>query len=347
MILSKFMKCIELIKPYNFSIKKVKKPELFNKEVLIRVKYVGICGSDIHAFKGKHPYRIPPVILGHELVGIVEKVSKDVISIKNGDRVTVLPQIKCNHCKYCLSGESNLCKSKISLGTKEWPGAFSEYISAPERNVYKLDEGISDKEGVMVEPLAVAVHTIKKAKIFNVDYCTILGVGTIGLLCLQCLKIFGVKKIVVSDIFNYKLNIAKNIGAFLVLNPKNSNITKEIMRYTLNNGSNIIIITAGNQEVFETALNCISRKGKIIPVAQFEGNTINVKMSKIRYNEAEIIGSVMYDEDDFKFAIRLLVEKKVNVDLIISHIIGFNKASQAYNILMDEKNKSIKVLLSF
>ena len=157
-------------------------PKVNSKEALIRITAAGIRGSDVHAYIGKHPFRTPPSILGHEIVGEIVEIGNKVVNFKVGDRVTVEPQIGCGHCPTCERGFYNLCEKKVILGTKEWDGGFAEYIVAPEQTLYEIPRSLSIDQAVLAEPLAVGVHAVNIAGIEKGDKVAILGSGPIGLL---------------------------------------------------------------------------------------------------------------------------------------------------------------------
>ncbi len=166
------------------SIEEIERPIIKDDEVLIKVKTVGVCGSDLHLFRGTHAFRKPPAILGHEIAGEVVEIGKRVRNLKVGDRVTVEPQYGCGECEFCRQGLINLCTKKIVPGTAKWIGVFVEYFNAPEKTVYKLNDSVSYPMGTMIEPLAVAVRAFRRATVKEKDCVVKLGSGTIGLLCL-------------------------------------------------------------------------------------------------------------------------------------------------------------------
>jgi L-iditol 2-dehydrogenase len=176
------MKAVYVEAPYKVVVKDVAEPELRDHDVLIKVKMTGICGSDIHTYKGLHPFRKPPVIIGHEVSGEVVRTGKAVQRIKPGDKVTVEPQAGCGSCEYCLTGHSNYCENRSAPGVKGWYGTMAEYFAAPEHCVFVLPDIVDLEQGVLAEPLAVGIHAARKSNIQLGDKVAILGAGPIGLL---------------------------------------------------------------------------------------------------------------------------------------------------------------------
>ncbi|MDR3265344.1 MAG: alcohol dehydrogenase catalytic domain-containing protein, partial [Synergistaceae bacterium] len=159
------------------TIQDVEKPVPQDDEVLIKVVTAGVCGSDLHLFRGTHAFRKPPAILGHEVAGDIVEVGKNVKKFRVGDRVTVEPHVGCGECEFCRRDLVNLCTGKTAPGTSKWIGTFVEYFNAPEKTLYKLDEGVSYEVGTLIEPLAVAVHVLERRSVKEKDCLVILGAG--------------------------------------------------------------------------------------------------------------------------------------------------------------------------
>ncbi|RLE79903.1 MAG: alcohol dehydrogenase, partial [Thermoprotei archaeon] len=239
------MKAAVLKGPYDINVTDTERPEIGDDQVLIRVKRCGICGSDIHAYKGKHPDFIIPIIPGHEFSGVIEEVGSSVKRVKEGDRVVVEPLKVCGKCYYCRRGAYNKCTNLKVLGAQV-NGAFAEYIAVDERWVYRLPDNVSFEEGAMVEPLAVAVHAVKRANHIG-NNVLVLGSGTIGLLLAQVLKIYGASEVIVTDIKDWKLNLAKEFGAITV-NPLKDDLKEAIDRVTGGIGVDSSFEAVGNEE---------------------------------------------------------------------------------------------------
>lgn len=340
------MKCAMLVDTHQLLIQEVEKPIPKPGEVLIRVKLTGICGSEIHAFKGTHPYRVPPVILGHELVGEVVEITPGIKNLRVGERVTVEPQIPCKDCRYCRKGDVNLCQSKIVLGTKEWTGSFGEYVVAPESEVYKLPDTITDKQGVMVEPLAVGIHAVEKANVRIGETCLILGAGPIGLMTLLSAKASGATNIIITDTIDHNLKVAKELGATDVINVKTKNIIEEINMLTNGEGADAVFVTAGLNSVMLDALGCAAKTGRVILIALFE-KSVDIEMFKIIGSELNIIGSIMYNKEDYKKAISLIEKRIVNVDPIITHVFSIDEVQKGMEMVDKKKDNALKVILVF
>jgi L-iditol 2-dehydrogenase len=178
------MKAALVVAREKVEIREIDIPKIKSDEALIKVKAVGVCGSDLHLFRGTHPVRKPPAILGHEVAGDIVEVGDRVSNLKVGDRVTVEPQQGCGKCEFCRQGIVSLCLNKKTPGTPDWNGTFAEYFNAPAQVVHKITDNVSYQMATLIEPLAVAVHTVGRITVKEKDTLVILGSGTIGLLTL-------------------------------------------------------------------------------------------------------------------------------------------------------------------
>ncbi len=333
------MKAAVLKGPYDINVTDTERPEIGNDQVLIRVKRCGICGSDIHAYKGKHPDFIIPVIPGHEFSGVIEEVGSSVKRVKEGDRVVVEPLKVCGKCYYCRRGAYNKCTNLKVLGAQA-NGAFAEYIAVDERWVYRLPDNVSFEEGAMVEPLAVAVHAVKRANHVG-DNVLVLGSGTIGLLLAQVLKIYGASEVIVTDIKDWKLNLAKEFGAITV-NPLKDDLKEAIDRVTGGIGVDSSFEAVGNEETLNQALRYTRKGGNVTIIGVFEQRP-RIDIMEIVNKELEIHGSLVYSWGDFPKAIELISKRKVNVKSLISKVIPIDDIKHAFDNIISNKENVIKI----
>lgn len=239
----------------------IEKPVPKAGQVLINVKYTGICGSDIPRVNGDacHFY---PNILGHEFSGTIEDVGEGVISLKRGDKVAGVPLIPCLECEDCQRGNYSLCKHYSFIGSREF-GSFAEYVVVPEKNAVKFEDGVSFEQGAFFEPATVALHGLKRVPYEGGKTVAILGGGTIGLFTMQWAKIFGAKKVVVFDINNERLDLAKKLGADEGINTLEDNFMQTAMKMTDGRGFDYIYETAGNTITMKMAFELAANKANI------------------------------------------------------------------------------------
>ena len=208
------MRRLIIPEPKNIILENVEEPTPGSKEVTIKIAYCGICGSDLHAFKGEHPFISLPATPGHEFSGIVSTIGKNVYDFKAGDRVTVEPSLVCGQCYNCKTGRYNICLNLRVMGC-QGDGAMADYLIVPADKVVPIPKNLSLKHAALVEPLAVGVHAVKRGgDLFNKNV-VIIGAGTIGLSVLLCVVKAGAKNIIITDLSYERLELARQLGANL------------------------------------------------------------------------------------------------------------------------------------
>lgn len=333
----------KLVDSEKIKLENVPIPDLEKEEVLIKIKTCGICGSDIHTYKGKHPFVHPPIVMGHEFSGIISRLGSKVSNLKKGDRVTVEPNIVCGNCYNCLNGRYNICYNLKVIGCVGHNGAFAEYIAVPEDKVFKLPDEVSFEDAALVEPTAVAIHAVRKSEQKIGDKILILGAGTIGLLVLQVAKLAGVE-VVITDLRDYRLKKAKEFGADKVLNPINEDIFSYIKNNYGSDGIDLIYDCVAIEETCSQSIQ-IARKGtKIIIVGVPEGS-MNVNLAYVQDRELELIGTLMYTKKDFYTALEFIRRQKIQVSPLVTHKFKLREIEKAFQFLMKEKGEFFKILI--
>ncbi|PWU67198.1 zinc-dependent alcohol dehydrogenase [Gracilibacillus dipsosauri] len=341
------MKAVFVEAAEQISIKDIEVPVLKEDEVLIKVAVAGICGSDIHTYKGLHPFRKPPVVIGHEVAGEVVQIGESVTNFKVGDRVTVEPQIGTGESEGIMTGNVNYSDERLAPGMGDWLGTMAEFFVSPEAQAVKLPDSVSYDQGVLVEPLAVGVHAAYKADIKSTDRVAILGAGPIGLLTLIAVKAKGVTDIVVTDVLDYSLDVAKEMGASNVINIKdNANWIQEA-KLTLDKGSfDKVFITAGVPGIINDSLNLLRKGGRVVTVAMFHGQQ-SVDIEQLQQNEKEIVGCMTYNRPDTEEALEIIAKGELDVEKVISHKLPYQQADKGFTIVNKKQDNSVKVLVSF
>ncbi len=239
----------------------IEKPVPKAGQVLIKVKYTGICGSDIPRVNGDACHFFPNV-LGHEFSGVIEEVGEGVTSVKAGDRVAGVPLVPCLECEDCQKGNYSLCKHYSFIGSREF-GSFAEYVVVPEKNAVKFEDEVSFEQGAFFEPATVALHGLKRVPYEGGKTVAILGGGTIGLFTMQWAKIFGAKKVVVFDINDARLDLAKKLGADDGINTLADDFMQTAMDITDGRGFDYIYETAGNTITMKMAFELAANKANV------------------------------------------------------------------------------------
>jgi len=337
------MKAAYVVDECKVEIKDIEIPKIKDNEVLIKVKTVGICGSDLHLFKGTHAFRKPPVVLGHEVAGEIVKIGKNVTKFKVGDRVTVEPHIGCGECEFCEKDLVNLCINKKAPGTPGWIGTFAEYFNAPEDVVYKIGDNISYEMGTLVEPLAVAVHAIDRITVPEKDTIVILGSGTIGLLTLVAAKEAGYQNIICTDTQQFNLDMASKHGAALALNPLEVDVVEKVKEFTNGRGADVAIVCAGAPGIVDQASSLVRKRGEVGIVAMIT-EQIPVNTYNFVFNEITLFGAMTYETKDFVKASKMINE---GLDLkdFITQKMTLEQTEEGLNILNEKKENVVKIII--
>ncbi len=320
-------------------------PEIKPGDLLIGVHATGICASDVASYQGNHPYRVPPVISGHESAGQVVSIGEGVKNFQVGDRIVIEPQIGCGVCRLCIDGDYNICKQKRLMGTPAWAGGFAQYISVPEPCAYKIPDNMPYAEATLIEPLSVAIHAIARAGVKAGESVAILGTGAIGLMLVLTSIYKKAGKVICSDIKKKKLEFARLLGATDILNPNHLNVTDEILKLTDGIGVDTTFVTVGTDEIMDTALNLTRPKGKVIAVANFSPQT-QIPMPRVQLQEREIIGTAMYTKSDYLSAIKMMPDVLKQLTGFITHRIGMIELPAMIDSLADRKiNDAVKIIV--
>lgn len=327
--------------PGRVEIKDVEEPKIGSDEVLIKTKFVAICGTDAHILAGKFPAK-RGVILGHEGSGVVEEVGKSVQSVKPGEEVVCAPYLICGECIPCRAGRYNVCMNRRHLGI-EVDGLLAEYFKLPSYAVYQAPQGMSLEEGALVEPASVGYHAVRRVSPTPSDSVVIIGAGPIGLLILQSVAAFGCQKIIVSELIDQRLRLAEELGAHRVVNPQKENLKEIVKEESAGEGVDIVIEAVGLPETIAESVQLVRSAGKICivgipdePVA-FDFLTLVRKEIDIITSDASLIGYEKTHE--------LVAKKIIDVRPLITHRFEFGDIFKAFDIV--KRQEAIKVLISF
>ena len=340
------MKAVFVEDAEKIEVKDVETPQIKENEVLIKVAVAGICGSDIHTYKGLHPFRKPPVVIGHEVSGEVVEIGKKVTHVSVGDRVTVEPQLGTGESEGEMTGNVNYSDERLAPGMKNWLGTMADYFVSPESIVIPLPDSVSYEEGVLVEPLAVGVHAATKADIQPKDRVAILGAGPIGLLTLAAVQAEGVEATLITDVFDYSLNTASQLGAQKTLNIKNNNEWVTDAKKAIGGPFDKVLVTAGVPGIINDSLKLLKKGGKVVTVAMFHGPQ-EVDIEEIQQKEKEVIGCMTYNRPDTERAVEIIKQKQIPVEKVISHYLTSDQSAEGFRMVDKKEDESIKVLVRF
>ncbi|MFW6026290.1 MAG: NAD(P)-dependent alcohol dehydrogenase, partial [Candidatus Woesearchaeota archaeon] len=282
-----------------------------------------------------------PLILGHESAGEIMAVGKKS-KFKVGDRVALEPGVPCRKCDFCKQGKYNLCSNVKFMATPPIDGAFTEYLTHPSDFAYKLPENLSYDEGALIEPLSVGIHAAERVGIKPAMNVVILGAGTIGISTLQVVKNYGAK-VVITDINDYRLKIAKKLGADKVINVSNSDAKSEIEKY-YGNGVDVVLETAGTVNTTQLTIELVKKGGKIAIVGLAPTNNIKYDIVSLSTKEVDLYGIFRY-RNTYKKAIDLVKRGKINLKKMITHSYNLSETKKAIEFANNNKDKSLKIMI--
>jgi len=341
------MKAAILYKPLDMRIEEIEIPKISPNEVLVRMKRVGICGSDVHFYlHGRIASFIieNPLILGHECSGEIVEVGGNVSKLEPGQRVVIEPGFVCGKCFYCRLGRYNLCKEVRFYGAPPFHGAFSEYVTAPEQNIYPIPESMSYEEGAMIEPLAVGMMATKMGEVSVNDTVAVLGAGPIGQMILQAAKVHGAPEIYVTDIVNYRLEYAKKYGASEVINASSEDVVSKIDDLTDGEGVDVAIDASGAPSAIQQAIEIVRPGGRIVLVGYPTGD-VPLPVAEIISKEITLQGIHRY-ANVYPAAIKAVSSGKAIVKPYVTHVFPFERILEGFETHIRKIGNPMKVQIA-
>ncbi|KAL5365675.1 putative D-xylulose reductase A [Aspergillus floccosus] len=326
-------------------------PELKDPHgVIVNVRFTGICGSDVHYWEhgsiGQFVVK-DPMVLGHESSGVITKVGSAVTTLKVGDRVAMEPGIPCRRCEPCKAGKYNLCYEMAFAATPPYDGTLAKYYALPEDFCYKLPEQITLQEGALMEPLGVAVHIVRQAAVTPGQSVVVFGAGPVGLLCCAVARAFGASKVVAVDIQKPRLEFAKNYAATAIFEPgkvaAQENAARLVAENDLGAGADVAIDASGAEPSVHTGIHVLRTGGTYVQGGMGRSE-MNFPIMAACTKELNVKGSFRYGSGDYKLAVELVASGRVNVKELITGVVKFEEAEQAFKEV--KAGKGIKTLIS-
>ena len=331
------MKAIVYEEPEKVTVKDVDMPKVKKGEVLIKVKYAGICGTDLNIYAGTHPRAKAPLIPGHEFSGIVVS---DGEKYNKGTRVAAYPLLSCGKCEPCHTGNEHVCDHLGLLGI-DCDGAMAEYVSVAEDKLVKLPDDMSDELGAFVEPAAVTVHALRENNFKPGDNALVFGCGTIGLATALTLRIFGASKVILAETDESRSAIGRSMG-FEVVNPIDKNMEQFSKDMTGAVGFDWVLDCAGVQAVANTLFDVVKVKGRIIIIAGYK-KAATLPLIKGMFKETAILFTRVYRYKDFAIATDIL-QKEKNYEKIITHKLPLEDGPEGFKLLTTPGTGAVKVM---
>ncbi len=336
------MKAVQIDKAHSVKIIEKEKPVIEKEnEVLIKVKAVGICGSDVHVYHGTNPLATYPRTIGHEFAGEIVEIGSGVKELKIGDRVSIEPIVYCGKCYACLNDQPNVCEELEVLGIHR-DGGMQEYLAVDASKAHILPADMPWEEACLIEPFTIGAQSTNRAEIIKGDTVLVMGAGTIGLTILQNAKNRGAR-VIISDVDDYKLDLAKKHGADEVINVRNKDLKEEVMRLTNGFGPNVTIDAACLKETFEQAVELTSPAGRVV-VLGFSLEACNIAPFYITKKQLKIIGSRLQNKQ-FPYVIEEYKKGNLNLASLISHKLPLEDVEKGLKLLSDPKERTVKVVV--
>lgn len=332
-----------MYEPHKVSFRKVEIPETKPGQVKLKVLKIGVCGSDIHVFHGTHPFTSYPVTQGHEVSAEVVELGEGVNGLTVGQLVTVEPQMVCGKCYPCRHGKYNLCEELKVMGFQT-TGTASTYFVVDAAKVTALPSNMDDNAGAMIEPLAVAVHAVRRAGNVKGLKIAVLGAGPIGNMVAQTAKGLGAEAVLITDVSDFRLNLAKQVGIDYTANTKTEDFGEALVKAFGPDKADIIYDCAGNDITMGQAIKYARKGSTIILVAVF-GSMAKVDLAVLNDHELDLNTTMMYRHEDYVKAMELVSESKVQLEKLQSKVFPFDQYQQAYEYIDANRETTMKVLI--
>lgn len=318
-----------------------------NDEVLVKLEYVGICGSDIHYYEtGRIGNYIvePPFVLGHEPGGTVAEVGKNVKHLKAGDRVALEPGKTCGHCEFCKTGRYNLCPDVIFFATPPVDGVFQEYVAHEAALCFKLPENVSTLEGALIEPLAVGIHAARQGNAQAGQTAVVTGSGCIGLVSMMALKAMGVSKVYMVDVMQKRLDKALELGATGVINAKEQDVIETVRSLTGGKGCDLAVETAGTEITTRQAIEFTKRGATIVLVGYSKSGELTLPIS-LALDKELTFKTVFRYRHIYPMAIEAVADGRIDLKGIVTNIFDFDDIQNAMDSSVHNKADIVKAVV--
>ena len=338
------MKTIKIVAPGKVEVTDTKEPELTSGHVLLKVEYVGFCGSDLNTFKGMNPLVKLPVVPGHEIGAVIEAVADDVpLHIIAGMNCTVNPYTSCGKCPACQNGRPNACEFNQTLGVQR-DGAMSEYIVVPWEKII-VDDDIPVRDFALVEPMSVGFHAVRRAVVTSTDTVMVIGCGMIGVGAIVSAFARNASVIAV-DVDDNKLNLAKHLGAEYVINSKNENLHERVQEITNGRGADVVIEAVGRTETYLTSISEAAFTGRVVFIG-YAKEKISFDTQYFVKKELNIMGSRNAIPKDFLAVTEYLKKGVCPVEKLITAIYNPEEAQAALDLWSSNPGEVFRILIQF
>lgn len=343
------MKAIRFMQPETIELSEIEAPICKDNEILAKIEYAGFCATDIELLTGemvhiKNGNTTYPLVPGHEWAGTITAVGAKVKAFKVGDKVTSDVSLGCGECAYCREGRYNLCPNREVVGSyRNKQGVFAEYITVPQRHVYKIPESLSLEEAALAEPAGTAEYAVRRANIPAGAQVLVIGDGPIGQLAAQLANIEGASRVIMAGSWDEKLEIAKSCGVAETINYHREDVAERAKELTGGEGPLIVLETSGNKTALNQAIRALKPGGRIVMVSWYSGDEIATLLNATIAKDAELIGTLA-SPNTFGTVLSYMAEGKLKVKPLITHVKGLEEMQDVVDMVRAKKEMRIKVL---
>ena len=341
------MKALLLSEYSKLEVADLPRPEAGRGEVLVQVAACGICGSDVHGYDGSSGRRIPPLVMGHEAAGVIAEVGEGVSRFAVGDRVTFDSTVYCGECDFCKSGSINLCDNRqvVGVSTPEFrrAGAFAEFVTVPDRIVYKLPEEMSFADAAMLEAVAVAVHAVAVTDLKGGETALVIGAGMIGLLTLQAARAAGCSRVLVADVDRTRLKLATEAGADEVILASGADMVRDVHQLTDGRGVDVVLEAVGRDETVTAAVDAVRKGGTVTLIGNITP-TVTLPLQKVVSRQIRMQGSCA-SSGEYPEAIELVSSGKIQVTPLITAVAPLSDGASWFERLHSREPNLMKIVI--
>ena len=341
------MKALLLSEYSKLEVADLPRPEAGPGEVLVQVAACGICGSDVHGYDGSSGRRIPPLVMGHEAAGVIAAVGEGVSRFVVGDRVTFDSTVYCGECDFCKSGDINLCDNRqvVGVSTPEFrrAGAFAEFVTVPERIIYKLPEEMSFADAAMLEAVAVAVHAVAVTDLRGGETALVIGAGMIGLLTLQAAKAAGCSRVLVADVDRTRLKLATEAGADEVILASGADLVRDVHALTGSRGVDVVLEAVGRDETVTAAVDAVRKGGTVTLIGNITP-MVTLPLQKVVSRQIRMQGSCA-SSGEYPEAIELVSSGKIRVTPLITAVAPLSDGASWFERLHAREPNLMKIVI--
>jgi 2-desacetyl-2-hydroxyethyl bacteriochlorophyllide A dehydrogenase len=334
------MKAVSFQGKDSIAVVEVPVPEPTGDQVLIRVKFAGICGTDLSIASGKHPRATAPLVMGHEFSGQIAALPKQARSdLAVGDWVTVFPLLSCGECYICQMGLPHVCKNLGLLGI-DTDGAFAEYVLAAEETILKIPDSLAGPLGALIEPLSVCIHSARMSRLQIGDTAVVTGAGPIGLLMAMVAQAAGAASVIMTEVAPVRISGARQLG-FTVLNAADDDLVSQVLELTDRRGGDVVFEATGHTSVAPQLMDLVRIRGQIVQVGIFK-EPVPLDMRTLNFHEVDVIGTRVYEKEDFRRAIILAAQKRIDLEPLVTNVLTLGEGVSAFEAAKNAT--SLKVL---